>query len=401
MPTPLAVYAEQKRQKREAERAAKLAAIAAATPAPVEPPAPVVVPPSELQVIRITEMLAAAQAELADAEEEHREASFVATTEPGQPAYQRLAAARRGLDEAKGKVNAVVAAMEVARQRAADALQQSVTLSHAQRVAAVQALLVDRDDAVARLADALAEAVAAYDELLKINGQVIETYPVGRAPLSAFLGRGEAGSCHCQRAVSAVGRASPERHVSASSRVGMPGPSARRQSQSAPRDGRHLSQAGAFLVRELATPAGSSPHRPAGSCAGASTGSSGRDHSGRADANAWEVMAEIPKGFDLIPGRSRGQANSRRCRALKNPRRPRWSPRNISQKEAMHGSEETPRPRSPPSVRSRPVTTAGRHAFISLAALIRPTQRSNPMQYPQHRPYPSLPPRPGSELRRR
>ena len=252
MPTPLAVYAEQKRQKREAERAAKAAAIAAATPAPVEPPAPVVVPPSELQVIRITEMLAAAQAELADAEEEHREASFVATTEPGQPAYQRLAAARRGLDEAKGKVNAVVAAMEVARQRAADALQQSVTLSHAQRVAAVQALLAERDDAVARLADALAEAVAAYDEVLKINGQVIETYPVGRVPLSAFLGRGEVD----RAIISELYRLSavPHRNGTVSAFPGAVCPDLRLAGnpKALPAMSDQLTQAGAFLVRELA-----------------------------------------------------------------------------------------------------------------------------------------------------
>ena len=297
MPTNIETWKQIKAERKEAERAAKLAAIAAATPAPVEPPAPVVVPPSELQVIRITEMLAAAQAELAQAEEEHREASFVATTEPGQPAYQRLAAARRGLDEAKGKVNAVVAAMEVARQRAADALQQSVTLSHAQRVAAVQALLVDRDDAVARLADALADAVAAYDELLKINGQVIAAYPVARAPLSAFLGRGELD----RAIVSELYRLSavPHRngHVTSFPGSGCPDIRLAGNPKALPTMADAIGQAGAFLVRELASQAPVAPTRPVPVPAPAPAPVIPITPAEPAAPTrpAWEIQAEIPK----------------------------------------------------------------------------------------------------------
>ncbi len=231
---------------------------------------------------------------------EHQAASFdaILATDGGErEADQRLSQARQQVDQARQRVAAAQGALAVAKQRAADAKTQDQAELHRAKVAAVKDLLDQRDDAVSRLADALAEAVAAYDELLQINGQVIAAYPVARAPLSAFLGRGELD----RAIVSELYRlsAAPHRngHVTSFPGSGCPDIRLAGNPKALPTMADAIGQAGAFLVRELAD-AAPAPRpvtaRPAPAPAPAPapvvvvTGA-------EPTQTQWEVMASIPK----------------------------------------------------------------------------------------------------------
>ncbi len=191
--TDLATWTKIKAERRAAEKAAKLAAqVPPTTALPVAPER--VIPPSEQAVIRIEAKLVEARAALEQTELDLSEASYLAiAAEPGmeRATNDMFAEARRARDLAHEKVSATAAALDVARDRQKQAIQNDRAIAHAEQVAAVRGALQERARHVATLSHHLAAAVQSYREILKASAAAVRAYPGGVAPAGALLGTGD------------------------------------------------------------------------------------------------------------------------------------------------------------------------------------------------------------------
>lgn len=187
--TDLAVFLQRKRAGQYRRDVDAAEAMAEAPPV-AEAVAPAI-PPTAAAVARIEAMLGAARTELAEAECALAEASFLAiTTPPGEERdADTLAEARRIREQKFESVQAIQAALTVARDKQVQADAQHAAAAHAAKVAEVTAILAERNDAAEALAARIADVAAAFRDMLSINTRALQAYP-GRPPAGALLEAG-------------------------------------------------------------------------------------------------------------------------------------------------------------------------------------------------------------------